>query len=71
MAPGDTLSELACFYDTTVANLQNLNGLGSSTLIRVGQKLTPGDSPFLGLMTVDEYSARKSYCDGKWLLLRP
>jgi hypothetical protein len=38
--PGDTLGHLACLYDTTVANLQGINGLGTSTGIRAGQQLT-------------------------------
>lgn len=36
---GDTLSHIAVRYNTTVANLQAINGLGSSTLIRVGDEL--------------------------------
>jgi Zn-dependent protease with chaperone function len=37
--PGDTLSALAQRYGTTVARLQQLNGLGHSTLIIAGQGL--------------------------------
>jgi LysM repeat protein len=37
--PGDTLSAIACRYQTTVAGLQRADNLGTSTLIRVGQKL--------------------------------
>ena len=36
---GDTLWALARRYDTTVHQLQQLNGLGSSTLIRAGRTL--------------------------------
>lgn len=40
---GDTLSKLAQKHGTTVAAIQHRNGLGGSTNIRVGQKLTiPG-----------------------------
>jgi hypothetical protein len=37
---GDTLSLIACQHSTTVAALQSLNHLGSSTTINVGQRLT-------------------------------
>jgi hypothetical protein len=37
---GDTLSLIACQHSTTVAALQSLNHLGSSTTIKVGQRLT-------------------------------
>lgn len=37
--PGDTLWSLANQFHTTVAALQSLNGLGTSTLIRSGQHL--------------------------------
>jgi Zn-dependent protease with chaperone function len=37
---GDTLSLIACQHLTTVAALQSLNHLGSSTTIKVGQRLT-------------------------------
>jgi LysM repeat protein len=37
--PGDTLGALARVYGTTVAELQRLNNMGTSTLIRVGQVL--------------------------------
>lgn len=41
--PGETLFRLALRYETTVAALQAANGLGSSTLIYVGQVLViPG-----------------------------
>lgn len=39
LLPGDTLSALAERFNTTVAELQSLNGLGSSTLIIAGQSL--------------------------------
>ncbi|HKS47119.1 MAG TPA: LysM peptidoglycan-binding domain-containing protein [Amycolatopsis sp.] len=49
---GDTLCALARRYGSTVAELQRLNGLGNSTLIRAGQSLRvpahakrPGQSP--------------------------
>ena len=38
--PGDTLSLIACQYSTTVAALETLNHLGSSTTIKAGQRLT-------------------------------
>jgi Zn-dependent protease with chaperone function len=41
--PGDTLSLIACQHSTTVAALQSLNHLGSSTAIKVGQRLTVPD----------------------------
>jgi Zn-dependent protease with chaperone function len=37
---GDTLSLIACQHSTTVAALQTLNHLGSSTTIKAGQQLT-------------------------------
>jgi Zn-dependent protease with chaperone function len=37
--PGDTLSLIACQHSTTVAALQTLNHLGSSTTIKAGQQL--------------------------------
>jgi N-acetylmuramoyl-L-alanine amidase len=37
--PGDTLSEIAAKYKTTVTTLQKLNGLKDPNVIRVGQKL--------------------------------
>jgi LysM repeat protein len=37
---GDTLSRIACQHATTVAKLQTLNHLGSSTTIKAGQQLT-------------------------------
>lgn len=42
---GDTLSDLARAYGTTVSDLRTLNGLGSRSLLRIGQQLivpTPG-----------------------------
>ncbi|WP_426503625.1 C40 family peptidase [Dactylosporangium sp. McL0621] len=41
--PGDTLWGLAHRNDTTVADLQRLNNLGASTLIRIGQTLVLHD----------------------------
>ena len=38
--PGDTLSLIACQHSTTVAALETLNHLGSSTTIKAGQQLT-------------------------------
>ncbi|WP_293988251.1 NlpC/P60 family protein [Streptomyces sp.] len=40
LRPGDTLWELAHRYGTTVAALQRANHLGTSTLIRAGDRLT-------------------------------
>jgi Zn-dependent protease with chaperone function len=37
--PGDTLSALACRYQTTVAYLEKLNNLGPSSVLQVGQVL--------------------------------
>ncbi len=37
--PGDSLSAIACRYDTSVRTLQRLNHLGRSTLIDPGQRL--------------------------------
>jgi LysM repeat protein len=37
--PGDSLSLLACRYETTVSLLQAVNSLGTSTHIVVGQHL--------------------------------
>ncbi|MFF9865426.1 NlpC/P60 family protein [Streptomyces sp. NPDC013953] len=37
LVPGDTLWELAARHRTTVGELQRLNGLGASTLIRAGE----------------------------------
>lgn len=42
---GDTLSDLARAYGTTVSDLRALNGLGTRSLLRIGQQLavpTPG-----------------------------
>lgn len=39
VARGDTLSGIAARYGTTVAAIQSANGLGRSTLIRIGQVL--------------------------------
>lgn len=39
VAKGDTLYGIASKYSTTVAKIQSLNGMGSSTIISVGQKL--------------------------------
>jgi Zn-dependent protease with chaperone function len=38
--PGDSLSALACRYNTTVKALQTLNHLGQSTVIYAGQRLS-------------------------------
>jgi hypothetical protein len=38
--PGDSLSLIACQHSTTVAALQRMNHLGSSTMIKAGQQLT-------------------------------
>ena len=38
--PGDSLSLIACQHSTTVAALQTMNRLGSSTTIKAGQRLT-------------------------------
>ena len=45
--PGDTLFVIATRYHTTVAAIKQLNGLGTSDLIQVGQKLLipTGDAP--------------------------
>ena len=37
--PGDTLSELAEKYGTTVKQLQSWNGIANANLIYVGQKI--------------------------------
>jgi membrane-bound lytic murein transglycosylase D len=42
VARGDTLSGIAGRFGTTIANLQRANGLGRSTVIRVGQVLEVG-----------------------------
>ena len=44
---GDTLFSIAVHYHTTVAAIKQLNGLGNSDLIQVGQKLLvpTGDAP--------------------------
>ena len=44
---GDTLFSIAVRYHTTVAAIKQLNGLGASDLIQVGQKLLvpTGDAP--------------------------
>lgn len=39
VAPGDTLSGIACRYGTTVKKLQRLNDMGASTDLTAGQKL--------------------------------
>ncbi|CAL9367347.1 M48 family metalloprotease [Streptomyces sp. enrichment culture] len=39
VVPGDTLSGIACRYGTTVAELQELNGMGTRTGLVAGQKL--------------------------------
>jgi Zn-dependent protease with chaperone function len=39
VAPGDTLSGLACRYGSTVRQLQQVNGLGRSSQIEAGQQL--------------------------------
>ncbi|MBD0419431.1 M48 family metalloprotease [Streptomyces sp. TRM S81-3] len=39
VAPGDTLSGIACRYGTTVEELQELNGMGAGTRLVAGQKL--------------------------------
>ncbi len=36
---GDTLASIAIAYDTTVAAIRQANGLGSSNIINIGQKL--------------------------------
>jgi len=41
--PGDTLLGIALQYNTTVAELQRLNNMGSETLITVGQVLIVGE----------------------------
>ncbi len=50
VARGDTLSQLACRYGTTVAALQQVNQLGQSTGIYAGEKLTV---PFLPVGPAD------------------
>jgi membrane-bound lytic murein transglycosylase D len=42
VAPGDNLWALARRYDVSVAELQQWNGLGSSSALRVGQQLAVG-----------------------------
>ncbi|WP_035353231.1 GH25 family lysozyme [Heyndrickxia ginsengihumi] len=42
---GDTLSEIASKYGTTVSKLKSLNGLKNENFIYVGQKLKVSDSP--------------------------
>ena len=39
VSPGDTLTELARRYETTIRALQEANGMGGRTAIRVGQRL--------------------------------
>ncbi|MEV0170409.1 M48 family metalloprotease [Streptomyces sp. NPDC050803] len=39
VAPGDTLTAIACQYDTTVADLQERNGMGAGTDLTAGQEL--------------------------------
>ena len=41
---GDTLSTIAQRHGTSVKNLQNWNGMGKSTTVRVGQKLSVGST---------------------------
>ena len=43
---GDTLSDLARLYGTTVAAIQSASGLGRSTLLRIGDTLTIPGSGF-------------------------
>ncbi|MQS09542.1 M48 family metalloprotease [Streptomyces sp. IF17] len=43
--PGDTLSGIACRYDTTVEHLQRMNDMGSRTEIRVGEELRVPNGP--------------------------
>jgi Zn-dependent protease with chaperone function len=50
---GDTLSEIACRYRTSVRELQELNDMGSSTRIRAGQTLWVPTGPGLGLVRTD------------------
>jgi hypothetical protein len=40
---GETLSLLACRYETSVGVLQQMNGLGDSTVLRVGETLIVPD----------------------------
>ena len=47
--PGDTLSLIACQHSTTVAQLQTLNHLGSSTTIKAGQQLTVPNLPTISV----------------------
>ena len=46
--PGDTLSRIAASHRTTVAELQQLNGLGVSAHIQVGQQLVVPESGTAG-----------------------
>lgn len=41
--PGDTLAKIARCYGTTVADLRQLNNLGTATVLRAGQTLTVPD----------------------------
>ena len=43
VAPGDTLSLLACRYRTSVTAVQELNNLGTSTTIKAGEQLVVPD----------------------------
>jgi hypothetical protein len=43
VAPGDTLSLLACRYRTSVTALQEQNNLGTSTTIKAGEQLVVPD----------------------------
>jgi Zn-dependent protease with chaperone function len=46
VAPGDTLSGIACRYGTTVGRLQALNDMGTRTAITAGETLViPGPTP--------------------------
>ncbi len=55
---GDTLYAMAQTHKTTVADLQKLNNLGTSTFLRVGQRLRlpgapPARKPMRGLFRID------------------
>src|SRR5690625_2230679 len=63
---GDTLSHIALRHGTTVSAIVNANSLKSSSLIRVGQKLTiPGASPtsYEGKQLVGNSFAGRTYPD--------
>ena len=56
--PKDTLYSIAKKFNTTVENLQKINNLGTSTVLKVGKKLKISSDELLVYSPVDKYELK-------------